>query len=222
MHKFARNNFLNRFGEHYAKLVVLTDRNDLDDQLFNTFSNCADLLRQTPVQADNRQHLKELLQVASGGIVFTTIQKFSAEPGEEYPQLSDRRNIVFIADEAHRSQYGLNARVVVKSAPEPKTDNVYPIGKRRKSSLVAAEAPGNPYQAGEAEEKEAYISYGFAKYLRDALPNASFIGFTGTPIETTDKNTPAVFGDYDAGEPPNGGASLTPVSIACSRTNQVG
>jgi type I restriction enzyme, R subunit len=177
-------------------LVVLTDRNDLDDQLFNTFSNCADLLRQTPVQADNRQHLKELLQVASGGIVFTTIQKFSAEPGEEYPQLSDRRNIVFIADEAHRSQYGLNARVVVKSAPEPKTDNVYPIGKHRKSSPIAAEASGNPYQVGESENQEAYISYGFAKYLRDALPNASFIGFTGTPIEATDKNTPAVFGDY--------------------------
>ncbi|MGL5794742.1 MAG: type I restriction endonuclease subunit R, partial [Waterburya sp.] len=177
-------------------LVVLTDRNDLDDQLFNTFSNCADLLRQTPVQADNRQHLKELLQVASGGIVFTPIQKFSAEPGEEYLQLSDRRNIVFIADEAHRSQYGLNARVVVKSTPEPKTDNVYPIGKRRRSSLMAAEISGNPYQVGEQEDKKAYISYGFAKYLRDALPNASFIGFTGTPIEATDKNTPAVFGDY--------------------------
>jgi type I site-specific restriction-modification system R (restriction) subunit len=126
-------------------LVVLTDRNDLDDQLFNTFSNCADLLRQTPVQADDRKHLRDLLQVASGGIVFTTIQKFSPESGEEYPQLSDRRNIVFIADEAHRSQYGLNARVVVKSAPEAKTDNVYPIGKRRKSSLVAAEASDNSY-----------------------------------------------------------------------------
>jgi type I restriction enzyme R subunit len=176
-------------------LVVLTDRNDLDDQLFNTFSNCADLLRQTPVQADDRKHLRDLLQVASGGIVFTTIQKFSPEPREEYPQLSDRRNIVFIADEAHRSQYGLNARVVVKSTPEVKTDNVYPIGKRRKSSLKAA-STSSSYQVGEAEEKEAYISYGFAKYLRDALPNASFIGFTRTPIEATDKNTPAVFGDY--------------------------
>lgn len=177
-------------------LIVLTDRNDLDDQLFNTFSNCADLLRQTPVQAESRQHLKGLLQVASGGIVFTTIQKFSAEPGEEYPQLSDRRNIVFIADEAHRSQYGLNARVVVKSIPEQKNENVYSMKKRRKSSLLAAEAPSNSYRVEEPEEKEAYISYGFAKYLRDALPNASFIGFTGTPIEATDKNTPAVFGDY--------------------------
>ncbi len=177
-------------------LVVLTDRNDLDDQLFNTFSNCADLLRQTPVQADDRQHLKELLQVASGGIVFTTIQKFSAEPGEQYPQLSDRRNIIFIADEAHRSQYGLNARVTIKSGTAAKTDNVYPIGKRRQSSPVAAESSGNSYQVGKQENKEAYISYGFAKYLRDALPNASFIGFTGTPIEATDKNTPAVFGDY--------------------------
>ena len=177
-------------------LVVLTDRNDLDDQLFNTFSNCADLLRHIPVQADDRQHLKELLQVASGGIVFTTIQKFSAELGEQYPQLSDRRNIIFIADEAHRSQYGLNARVAIKSGTAAKTDNVYPIGKRRQSSPVAAESSSNSYQVGKQENKEAYISYGFAKYLRDALPNASFIGFTGTPIETTDKNTPAVFGDY--------------------------
>ncbi len=176
-------------------LVVLTDRNDLDDQLFNTFSNCADLLRQIPVQADDRQHLKELLQVACGGIVFTTIQKFSAEPGEQYPQLSDRRNIVFIADEAHRSQYGLNARVTIKSGTAAKTDNVYPIGKRRQSSPVAAESSGNSYQVRKQENKEAYISYGFAKYLRDALPNASFIGFTGTPIEAIDKNTPAVFGD---------------------------
>ncbi len=177
-------------------LVVLTDRNDLDDQLFNTFSNCADLLRQIPVQADDRQHLKELLQVASGGIVFTTIQKFSAELGEQYPQLSDRRNIIFIADEAHRSQYGLNARVAIKSGTAAKTDNVYPMGKRRQSSPVAAESSSNSYQVGKQENKEAYISYGFAKYLRDALPSASFIGFTGTPIETTDKNTPAVFGDY--------------------------
>ncbi len=140
-------------------LVILTDRNDLDDQLFNTFSQCSDLLRQRPQQAENREELQKLLRVASGGIIFTTIQKFSPEDGNEYPTLSERRNIILIADEVHRSQYGLDAKVVKK-------------------------------------EEEAYISYGFAKYLRDALPNASFIGFTGTPIEAGDINTPAVFGDY--------------------------
>ncbi|GFE68999.1 type I restriction endonuclease subunit R [Chroococcus sp. FPU101] len=140
-------------------LVILTDRNDLDDQLFNTFSICSDLLRQTPTQAENRENLQELLQVASGGIVFTTIQKFAPDTGISYPQLSDRRNIVLIADEAHRSQYGLKAKVTTK-------------------------------------DDEARITYGYAKYLRDAIPNASFIGFTGTPIEATDINTPAVFGDY--------------------------
>ncbi|MGB7444180.1 MAG: HsdR family type I site-specific deoxyribonuclease [Coleofasciculaceae cyanobacterium] len=92
-------------------LVILTDRNDLDDQLFNTFSACSDLLRQTPEQAENRENLQELLQVASGGVIFTTIQKFAPEKGKQYPQLSPRRNIIFIADEAHRSQYGLAAQV---------------------------------------------------------------------------------------------------------------
>ncbi len=141
-------------------LVVLTDRNDLDDQLFDTFSLSQDLLRQTPVQAENRDDLKKKLSVTSGGIVFTTIQKFLPEIidkvdiGEgktknikgQFEQLSDRRNIVVIADEAHRSQYD--------------------------------------------------FMDGFAKHMRDALPNASFIGFTGTPIENTDKNTQAVFGEY--------------------------
>lgn len=141
-------------------LVVLTDRNDLDDQLFDTFSLSQDLLRQTPVQAENRDHLKSLLSVSSGGVVFTTIQKFLPEIEEkvdlgngktknikgQFELLSDRRNIVVIADEAHRSQYD--------------------------------------------------FMDGFAKHMRDALPNASFIGFTGTPIENTDKNTQAVFGDY--------------------------
>jgi len=128
-------------------LVVLTDRNDLDEQLFGTFARCHELLRQKPVQAGDRQELKQLLQVASGGVVFTTIQKFFPEQkGEIYPCLSERRNIVVIADEAHRSQYD-------------------------------------------------FID-GFARHMRDALPNASFIGFTGTPIELTDKNTRAVFGDY--------------------------
>jgi len=128
-------------------IVVLTDRNDLDDQLFGTFCRCQELLRQTPEQAESRTHLRKLLRVAAGGVVFTTIQKFMPdESGDTFPLLSDRRNIVVIADEAHRSQYD-------------------------------------------------FID-GLAKHLRDALPKASFIGFTGTPIEAADRNTPAVFGDY--------------------------
>ena len=145
-------------------IVVLTDRNDLDDQLYETFTNCQQLLRQEPQQAEDRKHLRKLLSVASGGIVFTTIQKFMpieadiiqhsnvvSEPtveyiGAEIKALSERKNIVVIADEAHRSQYD--------------------------------------------------FLDGFAKHLRDALPHASFIGFTGTPIESTDRNTQAVFGNY--------------------------
>lgn len=144
-------------------IVVLTDRNDLDDQLYETFCNCQQLLRQEPQQAEDRKHLRTLLNVASGGIIFTTIQKFLPveediikdetvkDPKPEYigtkiNALSDRKNIIVIADEAHRSQYD-------------------------------------------------FID-GYAKYLRDNLPNASFIGFTGTPIETTDRNTQAVFGNY--------------------------
>jgi type I restriction enzyme R subunit len=146
-------------------LVVLTDRNDLDDQLLTTFSKCQDLLRQKPVQAEDRADLKAKLQVASGGVIFTTIQKFAPEErGGEYEMLSDRRNIVFIADEAHRSQYGLKARVV-------KTKDK------------------------DTGEEGAYTAYGFAKYLRDALPNASFIGFTGTPIDKADASTRAIFGE---------------------------
>lgn len=181
-------------------LVVLTDRNDLDDQLFSTFSGCTELLRQAPVQAESRDHLKSLLSVASGGIVFTTIQKFAPEPGEAYPVLSERRNIIFIADEAHRSQYGLKAKVVVRSKQtEPK--KLYKLSDPQATGLRAAESPSIPYKTAspvpeDTQKKEAYISYGFAKYLRDALPNASFIGFTGTPIESSDKNTPAVFGNY--------------------------
>ena len=147
-------------------IVVITDRNDLDDQLFDTFASSVQLLRQEPVQAENREHLKELLQVASGGIVFTTIQKFLPEGNKsEYDQLSDRKNIVVIADEAHRTQYGFEARYV-----DVKDENKKVTGKR--------------------------LAYGFAKYMRDALPNATYIGFTGTPIEGTDVNTPQVFGNY--------------------------
>ena len=138
-------------------LVVLTDRNDLDDQLFGQFQRCSDILGQIPVQADSREQLRELLNRASGGVVFTTIHKFMPEKGEQMPVLSTRQNIVVIADEAHRSQYGFGGRI---------------------------------------NEKTGEMSYGFASNLRDALPNASFIGFTGTPIEKTDANTRAVFGDY--------------------------
>ncbi len=148
-------------------IVVITDRNDLDDQLFDTFAASVQLLRQEPVQAENRGHLKKLLKVASGGIVFTTIQKFLPEDGKaEYDLLSPRRNIIVIADEAHRTQYGFEASL--KDVRDSVTKEV--IGKR--------------------------IAYGLAKYLRDALPNATYIGFTGTPIENTDINTPQVFGNY--------------------------
>ena len=128
-------------------IVVLTDRNDLDDQLFATFARCRDLLRQPPTQAESRADLRARLAVESGGVVFSTIQKFFPEDkGDRHPLLSDRRNIVVIADEAHRSQYD-------------------------------------------------FID-GFARHMRDALPNASFVGFTGTPVELQDANTRAVFGDY--------------------------
>lgn len=148
-------------------IVLITDRNDLDDQLVDTFAASKQLLRQEPVQAENRDHLKELLKVASGGIVFTTIQKFFPEDGSAtYELLSERKNIVVIADEAHRTQYGF----VAKLKEEKDTETKEVIGKR--------------------------IAYGFAKYLRDALPNATYIGFTGTPIEKEDRNTPAVFGNY--------------------------
>lgn len=128
-------------------LVLITDRNDLDDQLFGTFAACRELLRQTPKQAGDRAELREMLRVAAGGVIFTTLQKFLPDKkGDAHPELSDRRNVVVIADEAHRSQYEL-------------------VG-------------------------------GFAAHVRQALPNASFIGFTGTPIEIGDKSTQAVFGDY--------------------------
>ena len=127
-------------------IVVLTDRNDLDDQLFGQFQRCYEQLNQMPVQARDREHLRELLKVSSGGVIFTTIQKFTQDKGERMFSLSERRNIIVIADEAHRSQYDLID--------------------------------------------------GLARNLRDALPNASFIGFTGTPIEQNDANTRAIFGDY--------------------------
>lgn len=141
-------------------VVVITDRNDLDDQLFETFASSKQLLRQEPIQAEKRSDLKKLLKTTGGGIIFTTIQKFSPEDnGSEYDLLSNRENIIVIADEAHRSQYGFGAKNTEKDG-------------------------------------EVITRYGFAKYLRDALPNASFIGFTGTPVEKEDASTPAVFGNY--------------------------
>ncbi|WP_339137127.1 MAG: type I restriction endonuclease subunit R [Candidatus Electrothrix sp. GW3-4] len=150
---------------HNPTVVVITDRNDLDDQLFDTFAAAKQLIRQEPVQAKDRQHLKALLQVASGGVVFTTIQKFQPEQGNVYEQLSDRENIVVIADEAHRTQYGFQAKTI-----DDKDEQGQIIGKK--------------------------TVYGFAKYMRDALPKATYLGFTGTPIESSDVNTPAVFGEY--------------------------
>lgn len=147
-------------------VVVITDRNDLDDQLFDTFASSKQLLRQEPIQAKTRKHLRELLNTTGGGIIFTTIQKFSPfEDEDTYPLLSERKNIIVIADEAHRSQYGFGA----------------------KTKYLTDE---------EGNEVGTKTTYGNAKYLRDALPNASFIGFSGTPIEKEDRSTPAVFGNY--------------------------
>ncbi len=146
-------------------VLVITDRNDLDDQLFDTFAATSQLLRQDPKQAVDRQQLKELLKVSSGGVVFSTIQKFQPDEGNVYEELSSRRNIIVVVDEAHRTQYGFAAKTI-----DEKDANGEIIGKK--------------------------IVYGFAKYLRDALPNATYLGFTGTPIEKTDVNTPAVFGNY--------------------------
>ncbi|MGV0938794.1 type I restriction endonuclease subunit R [Empedobacter falsenii] len=146
-------------------VLVITDRNDLDDQLFDTFAASKQLLRQDPIQATDRKQLKDLLKVNSGGVIFTTIQKFQPEEGNVYETLSTRENIIVIADEAHRTQYGFSAKTV-----DDKDEKGNVIGKK--------------------------IVYGFAKYMRDALPNATYLGFTGTPIESTDVNTPAVFGNY--------------------------
>jgi type I restriction enzyme R subunit len=154
--------YASKIAQHPAlanpTLVVLTDRNDLDDQLFGQFMRCTEFLRQTPTQAESRDDLRTALAVASGHIVFTTIQKFLPETGATtYGAITARRNVIVMADEAHRSQYGM---------------------------------------AGKLDEKTGEMAYGFARHLHDALPEASFIGFTGTPVETADHNTRAVFGDY--------------------------
>lgn len=146
-------------------ILVITDRNDLDDQLFDTFAASKQLIRQEPVQAENRSQLKELLKVASGGVVFATIQKFQPEEGNVYETLTERENVIVVADEAHRTQYGFKAKTIDE--------------KDAKGNVVGKK-----------------LVYGFAKYMRDALPKATYLGFTGTPIESTDVNTPAVFGNY--------------------------
>ena len=146
-------------------VLVITDRNDLDDQLFDTFASSTQLLRQEPVQVEDRDNLKELLKVASGGVIFSTIQKFQPQEGNVFETLSERKNIVVIVDEAHRTQYGFKAKTI-----DDKDADGNIVGKK--------------------------IVYGFAKYMRDALPKATYLGFTGTPIESTDTNTPAVFGNY--------------------------
>lgn len=147
-------------------IVVVTDRNDLDGQLFNTFSMASDALKQTPVQAADRDDLHEILASRqSGGIIFTTVQKFASLADElSHPVLSERHNIVVVSDEAHRSHYGDKAKLVT-------------------------------YTDKNGVEKSKY-TFGYSKHLRDALPKASFIGFTGTPISAEDKDTRAVFGDY--------------------------
>ena len=147
-------------------IVVITDRNDLDDQLFGTFASANQILRQDPIQTDSREEIRRELRRAAGGVIFSTIQKFSPGEGETlYPKLSDRRNIIVIADEAHRSQYGDKAKTIYIKDKEGNA-----IGTK--------------------------TVYGFAKHMREALPNATYLGFTGTPIEKEDINTPLVFGDY--------------------------
>ncbi|MFP7707477.1 type I restriction endonuclease subunit R [Trueperella sp. LYQ141] len=146
-------------------ILVINDRNDLDNQLFETFSHNAELLRQDPVQAESIEHLKELLSVASGGVVFSTIQKFMpADGASEFETFTTRENVIVVADEAHRTQYGFDAKLL------PQKEKGVVVGHK--------------------------IGYGFAKYIRDALPQATFLGFTGTPVEKTDVNTPQVFGNY--------------------------
>ena len=195
-------------------IVVITDRNDLDGQLFGVFSLAQDLLREQPVQATTRQQLRELLSNRpSGGIVFATIQKFM--PGEDedtFPRLSDRSNIVVIADEAHRTQYGFEARL--KKKPRSKgnrvleTPEMSDLAEDDDASGYPTSAPATVYDLNADDEENAALTAqfagsetytyqaGYAQHLRDALPHATFVAFTGTPVSSTDRDTRAVFGDY--------------------------
>ena len=187
-------------------IVVISDRNDLDGQLFGVFSLAQDLLREQPVQARTRQELRTLLNNRpSGGIVFATIQKFM--PGEDedsFPVLSERHNIVVIADEAHRTQYGFEAKLKAKKASKLPVAQLYPA---QAAINVVATGDGliNPnrvefvpptYEVGEVGEAVAHYQAGYAQHLRDALPKATFVAFTGTPVSSADRDTRAVFGDY--------------------------
>ena len=170
-------------------IVVITDRNDLDGQLFGVFSLSQDLLREQPVQATTRQQLRALLSNRpSGGIVFATIQKFM--PGEDediFPELSDRSNIVVIADEAHRTQYGFEAKLKTRKTKSPTAYHLTPDGIPNTAlplAFTSEQAYQTSYQAG------------YAQHLRDALPRATFVAFTGTPVSSTDRDTRSVFGDY--------------------------
>jgi type I restriction enzyme R subunit len=164
-------------------IVVVTDRNDLDNQLFGVFAGASAMLRETPVRADTRPKLRQLLaNRPSGGIIFTTIQKFT--PGEDediFPELSDRRNIVVVCDEAHRSQYGFDARLIqlIQDNDVANEANVLRVAEKTASYEVTS-----------------VVRYGYAQYLRDALPGATFVAFTGTPVSSSDRDTRAVFGDY--------------------------
>ena len=161
-------------------IVVITDRNDLDGQLFGVFSLSQDLLREQPVQGETRQDLRaKLANRPSGGIVFATIQKFM--PGEDedsYPILSARHNIVVIADEAHRTQYGFEAKLKTRKA---------------RGGALSVDLPTRQDAVADAS---GYYQVGYAQHLRDALPNATFVAFTGTPVSSEDRDTRAVFGDY--------------------------
>lgn len=183
-------------------IVVITDRNDLDGQLFGVFSLAQDLLREQPVQAHTRQQLRQLLaNRPSGGIVFATIQKFM--PGEDedlFPVLSERRNIVVIADEAHRTQYGFEARLKTRKVGGLKPNQPPALADKAQAaskSIVTSDAGSSALHA-EFEPPEYKTTYqvGYAQHLRDALPNATFVAFTGTPVSSTDRDTRAVFGDY--------------------------
>lgn len=191
-------------------IVVITDRNDLDGQLFGVFSLAQDLLREQPVQARTRQELRSLLaNRPSGGIVFATIQKFM--PGEDedmFPVLSDRHNIVVIADEAHRTQYGFEAKLKTRKASASinfkPNEPVVLMQKAQAATTIIATSDGiaprhqvafvpPPYQTGAVTER---YQVGYAQHLRDALPHATFVAFTGTPVSSADHDTRAVFGDY--------------------------
>ena len=180
-------------------IVVITDRNDLDGQLFGVFSLAQDLLREQPVQATTRQELRQLLgNRPSGGIIFATIQKFM--PGEDedlFPVLSSRRNIVVVADEAHRTQYGFEAKLKSKAAlAEGGKSPAQALTTSGEATALTADFAPPSYEVNPSPAQRLIYQAGYAQHLRDALPHATFVAFTGTPVSSTDRDTRAVFGDY--------------------------